>query len=67
MRGEDVAPLHAELAQLRAGALDAEVASDEVERRFFGPTTREAVAAFQGQHGLAATGEVAEAEARSIN
>ena len=68
MQGDDVALLHAELAQLReAGLLDAEIDRVEVAERLFGATTREAVVLFQGRHGLRATGIVEEQTARRIN
>jgi murein L,D-transpeptidase YcbB/YkuD len=68
IRGEDVALLQTELAQLRdADQLDAIIDPDEVGRQFFGPTMRDAVVRFQQQHGLRPAGIVEAETARLIN
>src|SRR2546421_4002189 len=56
--GEIVAQLHEVLA-----FHGVEVSPEERKRRFFGPSTRDAVREFQKQHGLEVTGEVDEATA----
>lgn len=68
MRGEDVALLHSELAQLiEAGRLDAEIADEEAAGQRFGQTTYEAVIRFQEQHGLDPSGVVEDQTALRIN
>lgn len=51
--GEDVAELHSKL--IKHGF---EIPKAELERKFFGPATREAVRAYQKEHGLPDTGTV---------
>ncbi len=65
MHGDDVKLLQNELLQLKFKILD-----DELQRTFFGPSTRQAVLIFQRQHlpqGLEITGVVDEATAKLIN
>jgi hypothetical protein len=59
--GEDVSVVHGRLAALGYG-----VPASEIERRFFGPGTRQAVRAYQEQQGLAPTGEVDDATRTQI-
>jgi len=60
--GEIVAQLHEVLA-----FHGVEVSPEERKRRFFGPSTRDAVREFQKQHGLEVTGEVDEATAAALS
>jgi hypothetical protein len=62
MRGEDVALLHKELMQL-----ECTIAEDELQRMYFGKTTRKAVLDFQKKHELEASGTVDERTALLIN
>ncbi|MEX5215457.1 MAG: neuraminidase-like domain-containing protein [Nitrospiraceae bacterium] len=62
LAGDDVAVLQQELTQLRFT-----IARPEIDRKFFGATTKQAVLDFQQRHGLPATGIVDEATARRIN
>src|SRR5687768_12035951 len=59
--GEGVAELHSKL--LRHGY---QIPATELERKFFGPATREAVRACQNEHGLPDTGTVDTATVRVL-
>ena len=62
MRGEDVTLLHAELKQLGF-----KIAGNDVQRKYFGPGTKEAVEAFQKRKKLPITGIVDKRTAARIN
>jgi hypothetical protein len=59
--GDEVARLH---ESLQASGLT--ISPEEQKRKFFGPTTREALGKFQGAMGIDATGDVSEATASKL-
>ena len=56
-----------ERLQMALVTLGQTVSPHEIKRRFFGPTTREAVMAIQKRHGLPPTGQVNSATARALD
>src|SRR6266567_5705864 len=60
--GDIVARLH-EVLTLQG----VEVSPEERKRRFFGPSTREAVREFQQQHGMSVSGAVDEQTAKAMS
>ena len=62
MRGEDVALLHKELQQLEYA-----IAENELQRKYFGTTTRQAVLDFQKKQDLEGSGIVDKETAKRIN
>src|SRR5215208_2965852 len=61
MYGDEVRLLHGKLLQYGF-----DIPSGEIDRRFFGPATREAVQKCQAEHGLNATGVVDETTAAAL-
>jgi hypothetical protein len=60
--GDKIARLH---ATLKGQAF--EISTEEIKRKFFGPSTREAVCESQKRYGLEVTGEVDEATAATLS